>query len=114
MSHYIDVDTFIHFAAQIQIPIPDKYLGCEYKGLDFCRNNGWLVENMDKGLTVPKMGADSSAENTPNAPKFICPKCLPNPKELEFLWKKSVVRVWCNGSKGVKEISLQNYEINPI
>ena len=26
------------------------------------------MENMDKGLTVPKMGADSLAENTPNAP----------------------------------------------
>ena len=26
------------------------------------------MENMDKGLTVPKMGADKSAENTPNAP----------------------------------------------
>ena len=29
------------------------------------------MENMDKGLTVFKMGADSSAENTPNAPEFI-------------------------------------------
>ena len=28
---------------------------------------------MDKGLTEPKMGANSSAENTPNAPEFICP-----------------------------------------
>ena len=34
-----------------------------------------MVENMDKGLTVPKwvLTADSSAENSPNAPKFICP-----------------------------------------
>ena len=32
------------FAAQIQISI----------GLVFCRNNGWIMENMDKGLTVPK------------------------------------------------------------
>ena len=29
------------------------------------------MENMEKGLT--KMGADSLAENTPNAQKFICP-----------------------------------------
>ena len=28
---------------------------------------------MDKGLTVPEMGADKLAENTPNAPKLICP-----------------------------------------
>ena len=28
------------------------------------------MENMDKGLTVPKMGADSLAKNTPNAPEF--------------------------------------------
>ena len=33
-----------------------NYLGCEYKGLVFCRNNGWIMENMDKGLTVPKRG----------------------------------------------------------
>ena len=25
-----------------------------YKGFVFCRNRGWLMENMDKGLTVPK------------------------------------------------------------
>ena len=43
------------------------------------------MENMDKRLTVPKMGADISAENTPNAPEFICPICLPwSPKVLDF------------------------------
>ena len=26
------------------------------------------------------MGADSSVENTPNAPEFICTICLPKPK----------------------------------
>ena len=37
---------------------------------------------MDKGLTVPNyVGADSLAENTPNAPEFICPI----PKDLAFL-----------------------------
>ena len=44
------------FAAQIQILIPNKYLGCGYTDLGFCRNNGWIMENMDKGLTVPKWG----------------------------------------------------------
>ena len=42
------------FAAQIQIPIPNKYLGSGYKCLLFCRNNGYITENIDKGLTVPK------------------------------------------------------------
>ena len=36
------------------IPIPNKYLGFGYKHLVFCRNIGGLMENMDKGLTVPK------------------------------------------------------------
>ena len=40
---------------------------------------------MDKGLThCTKMGADSLAENTPNAPEFICPVCLPKPKSSGF------------------------------
>ena len=33
------------------------------------------------------MGADCSAENTSNAPEFICPICLPKPKSSEFQWK---------------------------
>ena len=51
---------------------------------------------MDKGPTQysvhTKMGADSSAENTPNNPGFICP----SPKVLDFNEKRfhwvSVVR----------------------
>ena len=42
---------------------------------------------MDKGLTAvhcTKMGADSSAENTTNAPEFICPIGLPKPKSSGF------------------------------
>ena len=42
------------FAAQIQIPIRNKYLEFGYRGLVFCRNNGQLMENIDMGLTVPK------------------------------------------------------------
>ena len=30
------------------------------------------------------MGADKLAENTTNAPKLICPICLPKPKSLGF------------------------------
>ena len=55
-------------ATQIQIPLPNKYLGVGYKGFVFCRNNGWIMENMDMELTVyTKIGADSLARNTPNA-----------------------------------------------
>ena len=47
------------------------------------------MENMDKQLTVPKMGADSSGRNTPN---FFCPSL----KFLDFNEKRlhweSVVR----------------------
>ena len=39
------------------------------------------------------MGADSLAENTPNAPEFICPICLPNPKSFGFQWKKASLGV---------------------
>ena len=39
---------------------------------------GWMLENWTKKV------ADSLAENTPNAPKFICPNCLPKPKSLGF------------------------------
>ena len=35
------------------------------------------MEKMDMGLTFTKMDADSLAENTPNAPEFIWPICLP-------------------------------------
>ena len=39
------------------------------------------------------MGADSLAENTPNAPEFISPICLPKPKSSGFQWKKSSLGV---------------------
>ena len=35
------------------------------------------------------MGAVKLAKNTQNAPKFICPNCLPKPNSLEFWWKKA-------------------------
>ena len=39
------------------------------------------------------MGADSSTENTLNAPEFICPICLPKHKSLEFWRKKASMGV---------------------
>ena len=64
-------------------PNPNRYLGFGYRGLVFCRNNNGIMENMDKGLST-KIGANKLAENTPNAPKFICPNCLPKLKRLGF------------------------------
>ena len=42
------------FAAQIQIPIPNKYLGTGYSTFVFCRNNGSLMEHRDKVLSFPQ------------------------------------------------------------
>jgi hypothetical protein len=50
------------------------------------------MENMDKGLTVPKWVLINLSKNTPNTPKFICP----SPKVWDFDEKRhhwaSVVR----------------------
>ena len=50
------------------------------------------------------MGADSLAENTPNASKSFSPKCLPQPKSSRFLKKSSlwvsVVRLPAKGKVG--------------
>ena len=63
-------------------------------GLSFCRNNGWIMEDMDKGLTVfewvliPKIPQMSQNLST----QFLCP-C---PKGLNFNEKRlqwaSIVR----------------------
>ena len=49
------------------------------------------MENMDKGLTVQKLGTDKSAKNTPIAPKFMCPNCLPEPKKFGISMKKGFI-----------------------
>ena len=66
-------------------------MGCGYKDWVFCRNNGWIMKNMDKGTHCTQMGADSLAENTPNAPEFIWPISLPKPKKSGFQWKKACI-----------------------
>ena len=45
------------------------------------------MENIDK------KGADKSTKNTPNAPEFICPICLPKPECYELQWKKASLGV---------------------
>ena len=46
-------------------------MGCVYKGWGFCRNNGWIFGKLGQGIHCTKMGANSSAENTPNAPEVM-------------------------------------------
>ena len=60
---------------------------CGYKGLVFCWNNGWIMNNGKHWQRThsTKMGADCLAENTPNASKNFSPKCLPKPpKNVAF------------------------------
>ena len=97
-----------HTKAKSQIlcgPNSNPNLGVGYKGLVFCRNNGWIMENMDKELTVPKwvliiwpkisqMPQKISAQNVPQAQKF---KIL----EKSSLWV-SVVRDISGPSEGLK------------
>jgi hypothetical protein len=65
-------------------------LGCGYKGLVFCRN--WLNNGKhQQGTHFTKMGAESSAENTPNAPEFICPICLPKAQKFWNSMKKGFI-----------------------
>ena len=72
-----------------------------------CRNKGWLNDGKHgQGTHWTKKGADSLAENNPNAPKFICPICLPKPKNSGFQWKKASLGVlspcyWKSESKTV-------------
>jgi hypothetical protein len=42
------------------------------------------MENRDKMPTCPDISADISARNTPNAPEFIFPICMPKPKSSGF------------------------------
>ena len=46
-----------------------------------------------KGTHCTNMGADCSAQNTPNAPEFICPICLLKPKSSRFQWKNALFGV---------------------
>ena len=68
-------------------------MGCGFKVLVFCRNNGWVMKNMDNRLTVLKWVLIVCRKNTPNAPEFICPNCLPKTKSSGFQWKKTSLGV---------------------
>jgi hypothetical protein len=53
----------------------------------FFRNNGLLMKNMDKGLTVPKWVMIVWPKIPQISPEFICP----NPKVPDFNEKKSFI-----------------------
>ena len=90
------------FAAQIQIPLTNKPI--LNKNLVFCRNDSWVMENMDKeliapkrvlivGLKIPQMPQNISAQNV-----FLSPK-VRDFRKKNSLWV-SVVRD--NGNKSTK------------
>ena len=76
------------FAVQIQIPIQNKCLGCGYKGLVFCRNNCWIMENMDKGITVPKWVLIVWPKIPQMPQKFSAQLICPSPKFWNFNEKR--------------------------
>ena len=51
------------------------------------------MENLGQEIHSTKMGADKSSKNTPIAPKFICPICLPKSKKFENSTKKASLGV---------------------
>ena len=81
-------------------PDPKKYLGCEYKGSVFCRNNDFIMENMDKGLTVPKWVLISLAENMPKCLKIFHPKISVQAQKFEIFEKSSF---WVSIVRGFKQ-----------
>ena len=73
------------FSVQIQIPIPNKYLGFGYKGLDFVEI---VVDYMSykkygQGTHCTKLGADKSAK----IPKIVSAKA----QKFGILMKKDFI-----------------------
>ena len=66
------------------VQIPNKYLGCGYKGLVFCRNNGRIMENMDKGLTEPKWVLIVWPKIPQTSQTFSAQNICPSPKVQDF------------------------------
>ena len=55
---------------------------------------------MGQGTHCTKMGADTLAENTPNAPQIFGPICLPKPKSVGFSKRSSL---WVSVVRGYME-----------
>ena len=70
----------------------NMYLGFGYKGLVFCKNNGWLLEKMDKGFTVPKWVLM-------NWPKI---SQIPQSLSVQIVWTSSFGFQWKKASLGIR------------
>ena len=68
------------------------------------------MENMDKESHSTKIGADSWAENTPNASKHFSPKCLPKHKSSRFLKEISLWLSLIRGGQASSLTPLHTYE----
>ena len=66
-------------------------MGCEYKDLFFCRNNGWIMGKHGQGTHCTKMGADRLAENTPNDKKIYLSKFSAQALKFGFSMKKGFI-----------------------
>ena len=69
-------------------------------GWIFCKNNYWIMENMDKGLTVPKWVLII----WPKIGQNVCP----SPKISDF-WKKALSGCLCPCSKVSKKTLNSNF-----
>ena len=81
------------FKSQSQIDIWELL-----KGLVFCRNNGWIMENMDKELRIPKWVLIVWPKISRLPQKISAQNVCLSPKVRDF-WKKNslwvpVVRGW--------------------
>ena len=82
-------------------PNSPKNLRCGYKGLVLCKNNGWIIEKMDKRLAVPKwvLTVWPKIHQMPQhlSAQFVCP----GPKIMDFNEKEPH---WASVVRGIKRI----------
>ena len=73
-----------------KFPMPNKYFGFGYKGLVFCRSNGWLMENKKKKPTVPKSVLINRTKIPQMLQKISAQFVCPSPKVWDFRKKSSL------------------------
>ena len=78
-------------------------LDINYKGLVFCRNNGRLLENMDKGLTVPKWVLINCSKILQMPENLSAQIVRPSPKVWDFNEKRLH---WASVLRGLKQAKL--------
>ena len=68
------------------------------------------MENMGQGTHSTEKGADKSAKNIPNAPRFICLNCLLKPKNSLGV-RSPCKKRQSKGEKHKREIEIYSEEI---